>query len=217
MLWKQGTLQCQTRTPYCEGYSKARPGTDLTPLDLMAFIRNNLQRKRSSERGIMYYVHTDSGLGFTQQGWMPTPGSLVDTDQSQRLLLSSFKGSRTHSYRMKGRKRVWSCSLQNSEKALPAHCSSLSRPISDAHHQLLTRKSRSCFYPKGKECCLLRCRSPAAPEGEVPCSAGSSWTSRRFWAELSGGYTEWPPLCWHGCRRGSLLGCCHPLGRTGEW
>lgn len=155
MLWKQGTLQCQTRTPYWEGYSKARPGTDLTPLDLMAFTRNNLQRKRSSERGIMYNVHTDSGLGFTQQGWMPTPASLVDTDQSQRLLLSSFKGSRTHSYRMKGRKRVWSCSLQvkdNSEKPLPAHCSSLSRPISDAHHQFLTRKIRPCFHPKGKEC-----------------------------------------------------------------
>lgn len=154
MLWKQGTLQCQTRTPYCEGYSKTRPGTDLTPLDLMAFTRNNLQRKSSGQRGIMYYVHTDSGLGFTQQGWMPTPGSLWDTDQSQRLLLSSCSG-RTHNYGMKGRKRVWFWSLQekdNSEKPLPAPCSSPSRPIPDAPYQLLTGKSRLCFQPQGQEC-----------------------------------------------------------------
>lgn len=152
MLWKQGTLQCHTRTPYCEGHSKARPGTDLTPLDLMAFTRNNLQRKRSSQRGIMYYVHTDSGLGFTQQGWMPTPGSLGDTDQSQRLLLSNFKG-RTHSYRMKGRRRVWSCSLHvkvNSEKPLPAHCSSPSRPISDREQQaLLSPQGKGMLTPGG--------------------------------------------------------------------
>lgn len=134
----------------------------------MAFTRNYLQRKSSGQRGITYYVHTDSGRGFTQQGWMPTPGSLWDTGQSQRLLLSSCSG-RTHNYGMKGRKRVWFCSLQekdNSEKPLPAPCSSPSRPIPDAPYQLLAGKSRLCFHPQGQECWVLRCStgSPAAPE-----------------------------------------------------
>ena len=53
-----GVTAVQTRSPDCEGYSKARPEADLTPLDLMTSTRNNMQRKRSSQRGTMCHIHS---------------------------------------------------------------------------------------------------------------------------------------------------------------
>lgn len=93
------------------------------------------------------------------------------------------------------------------------------------NNQLLTGKNRLCFCftPSERNRDSQDAALGALPQPKswarvgVPCSAGSSWTSRRSSAEPSGGYTKWQPLCWHGYRKGSSLGCCHPLQSTRKW
>lgn len=105
---------------------------------------------------------------------------------------------------------VWSFQLN----IVLLESASPSRPISDATliNSWQGRAGSASIFPhlKGNMTCEMQ-------QLRVPCSEGSSWTSRRSSAEPSGGYTKWQPLCWHGYKKGSSLGCYHPLQNTRKW
>lgn len=97
-----------------------------------------------------------------------------------------------------------------------------SRPTWCSTNQFLTGKSRLRFHFTSSErkhdSWDAALGALPQPRGwGVPCSAGSSWTSQRSSVEPSGGYTKWQPLCWHGYRKGSSLGCYPPLQSKRKW
>lgn len=99
-----GVTAVPNQKSLCEGYSNTRPGTDLTPLDLMAFTRNNLQRKRSGQRGVMHHVRSlhRQGPGIHAVGTNvhsgPFRGHRSELGCCPEILIAA-----EHSYVMKGR------------------------------------------------------------------------------------------------------------------
>lgn len=199
----------------------------------MAFTRNNLQRKRSSQRGLMYHVHSlhwqwpgihttwvDAHSGFFRGHKTRARDCCCEVSMAAENIAMGWKADK------KGLVLVFTSIRWLRLKGVPLSSLLLSK---QAHlwcrnNQLLTGKTRLCFrFTPSERNDSQDAALGALPQPKtwarvgVPCSAGSSWTSRRSSAEPSGGYTKWQPLCWHGYRKGSSLGCCHPLQSTRKW